>query len=62
MVEFGVDLIMGTSPIKKHFRDRMFLPIDMMEGLSETAIIRDEKMIPLLQNPEVLVDFETPDL
>ena len=59
--KFGVDLIMGSTADKKaNFRDRMFLPLDMMEELSKTHIYRSGKMIPLLQNPVVLVDFESP--
>jgi hypothetical protein len=59
--KFGVDLIMGSTADKKtSSRDRMFLPIDMKEELSKTVVRRSEKMIPLLQNPIVLVDFETP--
>jgi hypothetical protein len=55
---FGVDLIMGSSSDKEaNFHDRMFLPVDMMEELSKTRIRRDDKMIPLLQNPVTLVDF-----
>lgn len=57
-LNFGIDLIMGSSSdIKAPFRDRMFLPIDMQNELSETVINRDSKMIPLLQNPEVILDF-----
>jgi hypothetical protein len=60
-LDLGVDLIMGTPGEKKALlRDRMFLPIDMQKGLSDALINRDSKMIPLLQNPETLVDFETP--
>jgi hypothetical protein len=60
-LKFGVDLIMGsTSDKKARFRDRMFLPIDMKNGLSEAVVNRDGKMIPLLQNAEVLLDFEAP--
>ena len=60
-LRFGVDLIMGSTTDKKAvFRDRMFLPIDMMDELSKTFVNRDGKMIPLLQNPSVLVDFGTP--
>jgi hypothetical protein len=59
--KFGVDLIMGSTADKKaSSRDRMFLPIDMKEELSKTVVRRSEKMIPLLQNPVVLVDFESP--
>lgn len=58
-LNFGIDLIMG-SPGEKvaSFRDRMFLPIDLKKGLSEAVINRDDKMIPLLQNPETILDFE----
>lgn len=59
--KFGVDLIMGsTSDIKAVYRDRMFLPIDMKNELSEAAIIRNGKMTSMLQNPEVILDFEAP--
>ncbi|MCX6327217.1 MAG: DUF4105 domain-containing protein [Bacteroidia bacterium] len=58
-LKFGIDLIMGSPGEKKaSFRDRMFLPIDMQNGLSETFINRAGKMIPLLQNPEVILDFD----
>jgi hypothetical protein len=60
---FGVDLIMGsTSDKKAGFRDRMFLPIDMKNELSETFVNRSGKMIPLLQNPVVLLDFKDPSV
>jgi len=60
-LKFGVDLIMGsTSDRKSNFRDRMFLPIEMKDELSETVVHRSGKMIPLLQNPVVLVNFEPP--
>jgi len=60
-LKFGVDLIMGSTADKKaSLRDRMFLPIDMKEGLSKAVVHRSGKMIPLLQNPQVMVDFGTP--
>ncbi|MCX6255074.1 MAG: DUF4105 domain-containing protein [Bacteroidia bacterium] len=60
-LKLGIDLIMGSSSDKKALiRDRMFLPIDMQVGLSETVINRDGKMIPLLQNPEIILDFDPP--
>jgi hypothetical protein len=60
-LNFGVDLIMGSTADKKaFFRDRMFLPIDMKDELSKTVIQRSEKRIPLLQNPVVLLNFEPP--
>lgn len=59
--KFGVDLIMGSPGEKEaSFRDRMFLPIDMKDGLSEAVINRNGKMTPMLQNPEVILDFEPP--
>jgi hypothetical protein len=59
--KFGVDLIMGSTADKKAgFRDRMFLPIDMKDELTESYVYRSGKMIPLLQNPEVLLDFKAP--
>src|ERR1035437_1239984 len=62
-LKFGVDLIMGsTSDKKAHFRDQMFLPIDMRNGLSKTLRHRSDKMIPLLQNPEILLDFKNPQI
>lgn len=60
-LKLGVDLIMGsTSDKKASLRDRMFLPIDMKEGLSKAVVHRSGKMIPLLQNSQTLVDFATP--
>ena len=60
-LRFGVDLIMGSTADKKAiFRDRMFLPIDLKNELSETLVNRSGKMIPLLQNPDILVDFRSP--
>jgi len=59
-LNFGVDLIMGSSSDKKAlFRDRMFLPLEMQVGLSETVINRSGKMIPLLQNPVYILDFDS---
>ncbi|OFY57466.1 MAG: hypothetical protein A2V50_00980 [Bacteroidetes bacterium RBG_19FT_COMBO_42_10] len=58
---FGVDLLLGSPADKKaSLRDRMFLPIDMQKGLSGTVVNRNGKMIPLLQNPTVLLDFDPP--
>ena len=61
--KFGVDLIMGsTSDKRAAFRDRMFLPIDMKDELSEALVYRGDRMIPLLRNPETLLDFEAPKI
>ena len=57
----GIDLLMGSPADKKaSFRDRMFLPIDLKNGLSELVVRRNGKMIPLLKNPEIVVDFNPP--
>jgi len=59
----GIDLIMGSPGDKKaSYRDRMFLPIDLQNELSEAVINRDGKMIPLLQNPDVILDYATPEI
>jgi hypothetical protein len=58
-LNFGIDLIMGSPGDKKaSFRDRMFLPIEMKNELSEAVINREGKMMPMLQNPDVILDFE----
>jgi hypothetical protein len=58
-LQFGIDLIMGSTSDKNAlFRDRMFLPIDMQKGLSEAVVNRSGKMIPLLQKPVTIIDFE----
>lgn len=58
---FGVDLLLGIPADKKaDLRDRMFLPIEMKEGLSDALVNRNGKMIPLLSNPSLLLDFDPP--
>ncbi len=53
----GVDLLMGVPGNKKaSVRERMFLPVDMKEGLSDIVINRSGKMIPLLSNPETVLE------
>jgi hypothetical protein len=62
-LNFGIDLLMGTSCDKKaSFRERMFLPIEMQNGLSEAMVNHNSKLIPLLQNPEIVLDFDTPKI
>jgi len=57
-LKFGIDLIMGSPGEKKaDFRDRMFLPLDLKDGLSQALIRRDGMMVPLLSDPLVLLDF-----
>jgi hypothetical protein len=60
-LDLGVDLLMGTPGDKKaSLRDRMFLPIDMQKGLSGALINRNGKMIPLLSNPETILESGPP--
>lgn len=60
-MKYGVDLIMGSPGDKKaNFRDRMFLPVDLKNGLSELVVNRSSRMMPLLQAPVTVVDFESP--
>jgi hypothetical protein len=62
-LNFGIDLIMGSPGDKQTlFRDRMFLPIDLKDALSEAVVNRDGKMTPLVQNPELILDFQTPSV
>ncbi len=57
--KMGIDLLMGSPGDRKaSFRDKMFLPVDLKNGLSELLIRRNGKMIPLLKNPEIVVDFK----
>jgi hypothetical protein len=62
-LNFGIDLIMGSPGEKKaSYRDRMFLPIDMQTELSETVINREGKIIPLLQDPVTILNFDPPEI
>jgi hypothetical protein len=60
-LNFGINLLLGSRTDKgASFRDRMFLPIDLQKELSETVVNRDGKMTPLLQNPDLILDFDPP--
>lgn len=60
-LDFGIDLLLGSPCDKKaSFRNRMFLPIEMQKELSQAVVNRDSKMVPLLQNPETVLDFAAP--
>jgi len=62
-LKFGVDLLLGSPVDKKApFRDRMFLPVEMQKELSEAVVNRSGKMIPLLQNPVIVLDFPVPSV
>jgi len=59
--KLGIDFLIGSRGDKKAtFRDRMFLPVDLKNGLSELLIRREGKMIPLLKDPEIVLDFDQP--
>jgi hypothetical protein len=38
----------------------MFLPIDLQGGLSQALVNRNGRMVPLLRNPEILLQFDPP--
>lgn len=60
-LNMGIDLIMGTTGEKKAtFRDMMFLPMYLQKNLTQTIINRNRKMVPLLSNSEVLLEFDPP--
>jgi len=62
-LQLGIDLLMGTPADKKaSFRDRMFLPFDLQEGLSDAVVSRNGKMVPMLQNPEILLQYDPPEI
>jgi hypothetical protein len=55
---FGTDLLIGSSGDNKAgFRDQMFLPEDLMKNLSLMKIKDTDKIMPLLQKPETVFDF-----
>lgn len=60
-IKLGIDVLIGSPGDKKAtFRDRMFLPADLKNGLSQLLIRREGKMIPLLTNPVTVLDFDEP--
>ncbi len=60
-LDFGIDLLIGTPGDKKAgFRDRMFLPLDLREGLSQLLLARGNKRIPLLADPETILEASAP--
>lgn len=62
-MKFGIDLLLGAPVDKKAtMRDRMFLPVGLQTGLSSLQLRHDGKMIPLLQNPEVVLKFGQQEL
>jgi hypothetical protein len=60
-LQFGIDLLVGSpADIPAGVRDRMFLPLDMMAGLSETTVQRNGENSSLLEPAEVILDFAPP--
>jgi hypothetical protein len=60
-LQFGIDLLIGSPAEKKaDLRSRMFLPDDLMSGLSASVVMRDGKKVPLLDEPVALLDFDPP--
>lgn len=60
-LKFGIDLLLGSPSDKMtSYRERMFLPIPLQKELSETVVNRDGKMTPLVQNPDMILDFDPP--
>jgi hypothetical protein len=60
-LNLGINLIMGTpGETKASFRDMMFLPVYLQKNLTQTVINRNRKMVPLLSNSEVLLEFDPP--
>lgn len=62
-LNFGIDILMGSPADRKaDLRNRMFLPLELQNSLSSSHVRRDYKMIPLLQNQVVELDFKSPAL
>ena len=60
-LNFGIKLALGLPCDKKaSFREKMFLPFELHKCLSETVIFTDGRMVPLLQNPETIIDYNMP--
>ncbi|MDM7920049.1 MAG: DUF4105 domain-containing protein, partial [Methanosarcina sp.] len=60
-LDFGIDMLIGTPCDRKaEDREKMFLPLELQRELTEASIIRGGRMIPVLQNPETVLNFKTP--
>lgn len=60
-LEVGIDLLLGSRTDRKaSFRNSMFLPIELKDGLSQCHVRQEGKMVPLLSNPTLVVDFPPP--
>jgi hypothetical protein len=61
-LNMGINLLMGMPGERKtSFRDRMFLPYDLQNNLTQAVINRNRKMIPLLEKTETVLDFPPPE-
>lgn len=57
----GINMALGSPANEKAtFRQKMFLPLELQEGLSQSVINIDGRMVPLLQNPTTLVNYDLP--
>ena len=62
-LQMGIDLLLGMPSYKKaSFRDRMFLPFDLQEGLTDAVVNRNGETVTLLQNTETLLEFDPPEI
>ena len=60
-LKLGINIALGLPCDKKvSFRQKMFLPLELQKCLNETVILTDGRLVPLLQNPEILVNYNTP--
>ena len=58
-LNFGINLALGLpSDRKASFREKMFLPLELQQCLSKTVIYTDGRVVPLLQNPETIIDYD----
>ena len=60
-LNFGTNIALGMKCDKKaSFRERMFLPLEMQQCLSKTVIYTNGRVVPLLQNPETIINYDMP--
>lgn len=58
-LKLGVDLGLGLPADKKaNFRDRMFLPEELMQNLAKTTVRRYGKIMPLLRQTQTIFEFD----
>jgi hypothetical protein len=59
----GIDLLIGSPADKKaSLRQEMFLPLYLKDGLTALTVRRDGKISALLRNPEVVINYPTPQM